>query len=328
MRKVIWVSFLMMVLVFSFVACSNDNNNTNKDPEESQSKNTDGKTNEQATDSKKGGGENEGGDSAYNPPSMDDLDPKNPMTEYITYGQKVFHETDTVLDGYIGNQLSCSSCHADAGLAKSSSMVGVTTQFPQHRPREGVVYTLEDRVNGCMVRSMNGKKLPNDSKEMRAMISYLTYISEGIEVGTELPWRMQNTMKEIPLPKIEDGERLYSEKGCVACHGQNGEGKGATVGPALWGENSFNDGAGMGRLSKIAGYIQNNMPPNGGTLTDPEAANLAAFILSQDRPVWEGHDKDWPNGGRPTDIITKERREKIRAGTFDWSEIDNVIQPD
>lgn len=326
MTKRRWLSFFIIALVFVFAGCNNDN--AKKDPEEAQSKNTDGNTNEQASDSSGDEGNNTGDELAYDPPSMDELDPKNPMTEYIKYGQKVFHETNTVLDGHVGNQLSCSSCHADAGLAKSSSMVGVTTQFPQYRPREGVVFTLEDRINGCMVRSMNGEKIPHDSKEMRAMMSYLTYISDGIEVGTDIPWRMKNTMKEIPLPNVEDGERLFTEKGCVACHGENGEGKGATVGPALWGDNSFNDGAGMGRMSKIAGYIQNNMPPNGGTLSKQEAANLAAYILSQDRPEWKGHDKDWPKGGRPTDIITKERRQKIREGTFDWTEIDNVVQPD
>lgn len=326
MTKLRWLSFILIVLVFIFSGC-NDNNAT-KDPEESQSKNADGNTNQQASDSSGDEGNNTGDELAYDPPSMDDLDPKNPMSEYIQYGQKVFNETNTILDGNVGNQLSCSSCHADGGLARSSSMVGVTTQFPQYRPREGVVFTLEDRINGCMIRSMNGKKIPHDSKEMRAMISYLTYISDGIEVGTDIPWRMLNTMKEIPLPSVEDGQRLYAEKGCVACHGENGEGKGANVGPALWGDNSFNDGAGMSRMSKIAGYIQNNMPPNGGTLSKQEAANLAAYILSQDRPEWQGHDTDWPKGGRPTDIITKDRREKIRAGTFDWSEIDNIVQPD
>lgn len=68
------------------------------------------------------------------------------------------------------------------------------------------------------------------------------------------------------------------------------------------------------------------MPPaEEPQLTDQEAADLAAFILSQERPEWKGHDTDWPEGGRPTDIITKDRREKIREGKFDWTEIENVI---
>lgn len=263
---------------------------------------------------------------AYNPPSLEDLDPDDPATEYIQYGEEVFNETHVVIEENVGNELSCQSCHADGGVAQSSSMVGVTTQFPQYRPREGVVFTLEDRINGCMVRSMNGEMIPNDSKEMRSLVAYLTYISEGIEVGEEIPWRMLNTMKEIPEPDVTRGEELYEEKNCMSCHATDGSGTGANSGPALWGDDSFNDGAGMARMVKMAGYLKNNMPPaEEPQLTDQEAADLAAFILSQERPEWKGHDTDWPEGGRPTDIITKDRREKIREGKFDWTEIENVI---
>ncbi|WHX24668.1 c-type cytochrome [Virgibacillus halodenitrificans] len=303
-RKSIY--FLILIFLILTVACS-DNENAEKQSNTSQKE----AANEELV---------------YNPPSMDDLNPDDPLTEYITYGQEVFNETNTILPDNVGNELSCMSCHADGGLSKASSMVGVTTQFPQYRPREGVVFTIEDRINGCMVRSMNGEKLDPESKEMRAMVSYLTYISEGIEVGEEIPWRMQNTMKEIPEPSVSSGEALYAEKNCLSCHATDGSGTGTNTGPALWGENSFNDGAGMSRMSKIAGYIQNNMPPGAAEpLTDQEAADIAAFILSHERPEWKGHDTDWPNGGRPTDIITKDRREKIREGTFDWSEIDNII---
>ncbi|MGM8213123.1 c-type cytochrome [Virgibacillus sp. W0430] len=263
---------------------------------------------------------------AYNPPSMDDLDPDDPMTPYIKYGEEIFNETNVVLPDNVGNELSCQSCHADGGLSQSSSMVGVTSQFPQYRPREGVVFTLEDRINGCMVRSMNGEMIAHDSEEMRALMSYLTYISKGIEQGAEIPWRMLNTMNEIPEPSVDRGEELYAEKNCLACHATDGAGTGANTGPALWGDNSFNDGAGMSRMTKMAGYIKNNMPIGAEyELTDQEASDLAAFILSRERPEWEGHETDFPGIKKPTDIIDKERREAIRAGTFDWTEIENVI---
>lgn len=60
-------------------------------------------------------------------------------------------------------------------------------------------------------------------------------------------------------------------------------------------------------------------------LSDQEAADLAAFLLMQDRPVWEGHDDDFPHGKRPTDIITQDCRDAIQEVTFDWSEIDNIV---
>ncbi len=295
----IWVTaFLCMIII---VACSNET--------------------QQGEDANR-----EDGTLAYNPPSMDDLDPDDPKTAAIEYGQEIFNETHVVLDENVGNELSCMSCHADGGLSQSSSMVGVTTQFPQYNERGGTVFTLEDRINGCMVRSMNGEKIAHDSEEMRALVSYLTYISEGIEVGEDIPWRMLNTMKEIPEPDLARGEELYETKNCMSCHAIDGSGTGANTGPALWGDNSFNDGAGMARMVKMSGYIQNNMPIGAEyELTDQEAADLAAFILAQDRPVWEGHDTDWPNGGRPTDIIDQDRREQIQAGIFDWTEIENII---
>lgn len=265
----------------------------------------------------------------YDPPSVDDLDPDDPEAQAIIYGEEVFNETNVVMPEHVGNELSCQSCHADGGLSISSSMVGVTTDYPQYRPREGIVFTLEDRINGCMIRSMNGKMIDSDTEEMRAMIAYLTYISEGIEVGADRPWAGRNTMAEVPEPDIQNGEELYEKKNCLTCHAVDGSGTGANTGPALWGDNSFNDGAGMSRLTKMAGYIQNNMPIGEEyELSDQEAADLAAYILQFDRPVFDGHDKDFPHGGRPTDIINEERRQLIQKGEFDWTEIENVIPKD
>ena len=71
---------------------------------------------------------------------------------------------------YAGNNLACQSCHLDAGTkAFGLPFVGVFGDFPQYRPREGVVGSIEDRVNGCMARSMNGRVLPYDGPEMRAL---------------------------------------------------------------------------------------------------------------------------------------------------------------
>jgi len=301
-NKVFWLIMIGIVLVIA--ACSN---------------------NDEATENNEGNGEN-GEELAYNPPSMDDLDPEDPMTEAIEYGEEIFNETNTVLPDNVGNKMSCASCHADGGLAQDSSMVGVTTQFPQYRPREDKVFTIEDRINGCMVRSMNGEKIEYDSEEMQSMTAYLAYISEGIEEGEDIPWRMLNTMEEIPEPDVDRGEDLYEEKNCLSCHATDGSGTDPNTGPAVWGENSFNDGAGMSRMVKMSGFIKNNMPPGeDDVLTDQESADLAAYILSQDRPIWEGHETDWPDGGRPTDIIDEDRREQIREGTFDWTEIDNIV---
>ncbi|MET3575588.1 c-type cytochrome [Bhargavaea ullalensis] len=267
---------------------------------------------------------------AYNPPSMEDV-PDGPDGDAIKRGFELVNNTSEVLwseaataeDGRERvNGLSCTSCHAGAGLEKdSSSLVGMTAAYPMYIGRSGQIVTIEERINGCMVRSMDGEKFAEDDEDLDAMVAYFKYISEGVPVGAEMPWRHTNSMDNMPVPNVEDGELLYQQS-CIACHAEDGSGIGSNSGPALWGEDSFNDGAGMGRITKMAGYIQNNMPKGGeGTLSDQESADLAAYVLMHDRPEWKGHDKDWPNGGRPNDIITNELREQIRNGTVDWEEV-------
>lgn len=266
----------------------------------------------------------------HNPPSLDDV-PEGPLGEAILRGYELTNDTSTVLrseassveDGMARvNELSCTSCHAGAGMEEEvSSLVGMASVYPMYIGRSGQIVTLEERINGCMVRSMNGQKFAEDDEDLDAMVAYLTYISQGIPVGAELPWRHQSDMKDVPVPNIADGEVLYQQS-CIACHAGDGAGTGSNTGPALWGDGSFNDGAGIARMSKMAGYIQNNMPIGAaGTLTDQEASDLSAFILSQERPEWKNHDKDWPAGGRPSDIMNKEKRDQIKDGTIDWNEV-------
>lgn len=304
-NKNIFMGLALLILILIVGGCAND---SKEQPEQAEGNNEEAASGE------------------FTPLSVDDLDPEHPMTEAILYGEKVFNETNVLLPENVGSELSCQSCHANGGVSQSSSMVGVVADYPQYRAREGVTFTLEDRINGCMIRSMNGEMIESDSEEMRGMIAYLTYISTGVEIGAERPWVVVNMMEEVPEPDITVGEELYVSKNCMTCHATDGSGTGANSGPALWGENSFNDGAGMTRLSKMAGYIQNNMPIGDDyILTDQEAADLAAYILAQDRPIFAGHADDFPHGKRPTDFISGDRPEQIRAGEFDWHEIENVV---
>ncbi|MFD0942208.1 c-type cytochrome [Savagea faecisuis] len=271
-----------------------------------------------------------GGKIAHNPPSLDDV-PEGPLGEAILRGYELTNNTSEVLrseaatpeDGEkLVNELSCTSCHAGAGMDEhSSSMVGVSAVYPMYIPRSGKIVTLEDRINGCMIRSMNGQKFEANDPDLKAMVAYLTYISEGIPVGAELDWRHLNNMDDVPVPDVDAGEQLYNQS-CIACHAGDGSGTGSNTGPALWGSGSFNDGAGLARMGKMAGYIQRNMPiGQENSLSDQEAADLAAFILSQDRDSYPTPEKDWPNGDRPSDIMDKEKRDQVKNGTIDWNEV-------
>lgn len=254
-------------------------------------------------------------------PSMDKV-PDGPLGESIKYGEKLMNETDTALDDYVGNGLSCASCHANGGTVQTASpFVGIAANYPDYRPREAQVFTLADRVNGCMVRSMNGKELAYDSKEMQSMVAYIDYLSTGYTIGEDLPWTAGKSAKQFPEPNVDDGEKIYTSS-CIACHAKDGGGTGPTTGPAVWGKDSFNDGAGMARLTKMANYVQKNMPKGqGGTLSDQDAINVSAYILTHDRPEWKGHKTDWPKGGRPGDIMNKENREKVKNGTANYDEM-------
>ncbi|WP_373564811.1 c-type cytochrome [Sphingobacterium sp. E70] len=54
-----------------------------------------------------------------------------------------------------------------------SSYVGLTNVFPVYIGRENKVESLEERINGCFERSMNGRAIPENSKEMRAIVTYI-----------------------------------------------------------------------------------------------------------------------------------------------------------
>ncbi len=96
-------------------------------------------------------------------------------------------------------------------------------------------------------------------------------------------------LADPPLPyDPERGAKVFAEN-CTACHGENGEGMtdadGVYTYPPLWGDHSFNWGAGMGRIANAAGFIKANMPfGQGYSLTDQQAWDVAAFVDAHERP--------------------------------------------
>lgn len=227
--------------------------------------------------------------------------PNNQFGDLVKYGKELTVHTykyigpevkDTKMR-YAGNNLSCQACHLDAGTkAFSSPFIGTAAEFPQYRPRENTIGTITDRINGCMERSMNGKALPKDSKEMKAFEAYMHWLSQGIPVGgAKMEGRglakIDRKMIKTTKADIVAGEQVY-QMHCVACHGQNGEGvknagkaNGYTF-PPLWGNDSYNKGAGMYRILKAADFIKSNMPlgatKENPILTDKEAYDVAGFM--------------------------------------------------
>lgn len=235
--------------------------------------------------------------------------------EMISYGEKLIRETYKYLgpgnklgEVYAGNHLACGSCHLDGGTkAYAAPYIGLTALFPIYSGREGRVASLEERINGCFERSMNGKKLPLDSKEMIAILSYMKHLSKDVPVGPRIEG--QGFVKlTVPERKADltHGEQVFKAQ-CISCHQADGQGLVKTAGnledgyvyPPLWGEDSFNDGAGMARMLTAAKFIKGNMPLGASLdnpiLTDEEAFDVAAYINSFQRPSKANKELDYPD---------------------------------
>lgn len=260
------------------------------------------------------GGEikNEKPNTSWNPPSEADI-PKGEKGELIKYGKLLLSDTYNQLGPaaadpkmrYSGNTLNCTSCHQNDGTKQFGiPWMGVSHQYPKYRGREDKVAGLEERINGCFERSMNGKPLPVDSKEMKSMVAYMDWLSEDMPkdtYGLGIPDFKEPNRKA----NLENGEQMY-DRFCMSCHGVDGQGyqsmasgtKGSRVAPALWGPNSYNNGAGMNRILTNAAFIRSNMPLgtvwNHPVLTNEDAFDISGYLSSKQRPIMLGLEKDYP----------------------------------
>jgi thiosulfate dehydrogenase len=247
----------------------------------------------------------------WTPPAITTV-ANDPFGTLVKYGHTLFTDTaneigPTVSDParrFAGNNLACQNCHLQGGTKPyAMALIGVWGQFPRYRAREGVVVTLENRINGCMERSMNGRALPLESREMRAFSAYMRWLSTGVPDGAKLKGAGTLRIKEpARAANASRGAEVFSEI-CSACHGADGLGQRAQTGagyqfPPLWGPDSYNNGAGMSRLLTAAAYAMHNMPIgtafNAPVLTDEQAYDVAAYIISQKRPEEANLDKDFP----------------------------------
>ncbi|MHB1117245.1 c-type cytochrome [Sideroxydans sp.] len=241
----------------------------------------------------------------FTPPSEESM-PSGPMGDAIRYGHQLTTQTQVYAKKYVGNELNCTSCHLNGGRTPNAApWVGIWGVFPEYRTRNAQVNTLQDRVNDCFQRSMNGKPLPVDSKEMNGILAYMWWLSKDVPTGVDVAGRGFKRIKAERAPDTAKGKAIYAEK-CSACHGADGQGmkgpEGEYMFPALWGPKSFNIAAGMARLNTAAAFVKANMPlGQGGSLTDQEAYDVAAYFTQQPRPDYAAKKKDWPNGDKPKD---------------------------
>lgn len=206
---------------------------------------------------------------------------------------------------YTGSRMACASCHLDTGTKPGTlSLLPTSTRYPRFSGRDGGVGDLRDRINGCMQRSMNGRRLPRDSVEMMAMEAYILSLGEQFaamgesrRTPTEQPAFVEPDRAASPAA----GRLVYDER-CQICHGSDGAGLRASHDPSdgylfppLWGPDSFNNGAGMNRVLTAARFIKARMPFGEADLTDGDAYDVAAYINSRPRPEMGGLESDYPD---------------------------------
>lgn len=229
--------------------------------------------------------------------------------ELIKYGKELIVHTADYLGPNgtvraISNGLNCQNCHLEGGTQPwGNNYFAVQSTYPKFRARSGLVEDQAKRVNDCLERSLNGRGLETDSREMQAILAYLKWL--GSDVPAKQTPKGSGIMKLKGLNRPTDpiaGEVVYQQK-CTSCHQANGEGVMGPNGrsytyPPLWGKHSYNNGAGLYRISNFAGWVKLNMP-FGTTyehpqLTDAEAWDVAAYVNSRPRPE-KDTSKDWPD---------------------------------
>src|SRR6266699_2805534 len=135
--------------------------------------------------------------------------PKNPLTDRsldnsklsqdIKWGFRLFTNTPHEAPQFAPSKMSCNNCHLNGGQRERSlPLVGVAGMFPEYNRRSGRLYTLNDRIVDCFLRSENATahdETPSPaSREVLAVASYITWISRGAEIGKNPSWRGQNTI--------------------------------------------------------------------------------------------------------------------------------------
>ena len=237
------------------------------------------------------------------------LIPRTAAGREIRYGRELVAHTarylgPTGLVGAYTNGLNCQNCHLQAGTqGVANNYLAVASTYPKLRARSGTVEGIEKRVADCMERSLNGRAVPDDSREMRAIVAYIKWLGQDIPKGQKV--HGTGFMKLPYLDRAADpqiGRAVFAAK-CQSCHGPEGKGKQLANGreyqyPPLWGPDSYNDGAGLFRVSNFAKYVKAAMP-YGATfdhpqLTNKQAWDVAAFVNSQPRPHLPTP-RDWPD---------------------------------
>lgn len=227
----------------------------------------------------------------------------------ILYGYRLIVNTAYYIGpkgivAHTANGMNCENCHLNGATKPFANNFGkVYSTYPKYRNRNGSIQTIYDRINDCFERSMNGKKLDTSSLEIRAIYAYIKWLGEDVPKGESPEGTTLIKTKYLDRPANPIAGKQVFILECQSCHGKHGEGLLNANGigyafPPLWGKNSYNDGAGLYRLSSFTDFVKNNMPFGTSwqhpVLTDAQAWDVAAYVNSEPRPH-KDQSMDWKN---------------------------------
>ena len=108
----------------------------------------------------------------------------------IQYGKDLISHTSEYLGpkgsiAQISNGMNCQNCHLNAGTQPwGNNYFAVEANYPKFRERSGAIENQVKRVNDCFERSLNGKALDSNSREMKAILAYIKWLGSDVSPKT------------------------------------------------------------------------------------------------------------------------------------------------
>ena len=133
----------------------------------------------------------------------------NPGMLWVERGGKLWNEPAGK------SEKSCASCHGDA----AKSMKGAATHYPRVDKAAGRLVNLSGRINVCREQNQAALPLAQESDELLALTTFVTYQSRGLPIDVKVD--AQNRVD------FERGRtRFYRRMGqmnlaCAQCHDRN-----------------------------------------------------------------------------------------------------------
>ena len=207
-------------------------------------------------------------------------------------GRQIFDHTPQAASRYVGDRLSCASCHLDSGkMAYAAPLWGAYPGYPRYQKKVGLVVNLRQRIQECFIFSERGHAPAAHGPIVGDIVAYAKWLANR---HADRPHFIPPGAGYAVLPYKGAGSaalgRTEFAKHCSVCHGANGQGRLVRMlslyAPPLWGPHSFAQGAGMGNPAMAARFIWANMPHGKHRVLAPAVArNIADFIDSHHRPA-------------------------------------------